>query len=191
MAPLFIKGFLPQQNGSAIMLPAEITTLSGSDFDVDKMYIMLPEFNIKKLYNIKGAWDDFYLNNPDIVDEIDRNLGEALTQFIKEQTEDWDEAADLDGCSGVQRFVSITVPLLKNTMVYVMLSVTINTLKLFTQVYMLTNGGPKNATTSVIYQLYKVGFMNNQQGFSSAIAVVFFVIVLGISLLQNYLMRDK
>nr|DAG93668.1 MAG TPA: hypothetical protein [Crassvirales sp.] len=96
MAPLRIKGFLPQQNGSAIMLPAEITTLSGSDFDVDKMYIMLPEFNIKKLYNIKGAWDDFYLNNPDIVDEIDRNLGEALTQFIKEQTEDWDEAADLD-----------------------------------------------------------------------------------------------
>lgn len=96
MAPLYIKGFLPQQNGSAIMLPAEITTLSGSDFDVDKMYIMLPEFNIKKLYNIKGAWDDFYLNNPDIVDEIDKNLGEALTQFIKEQTEDWDEAADLD-----------------------------------------------------------------------------------------------
>ena len=96
MAPLYIKGFLPQQNGSAIMLPAEITTLSGSDFDVDKMYIMLPEFNIKKLYNIKGAWDDFYLDNPDIVDEIDRNLGEALTQFIKEQTEDWDEAADLD-----------------------------------------------------------------------------------------------
>ena len=96
MAPLFIKGFLPQQNGSAIMLPAEITALSGSDFDVDKMYIMLPEFNIRKLYNIKGAWDDFYLNNPDIVDEIDRNLGEALTQFIKEQTEDWDEAADLD-----------------------------------------------------------------------------------------------
>lgn len=96
MAPLHIKGFLPQQNGSAIMLPAEITTLSGSDFDVDKMYIMLPEFNIKKLYNIKGAWNDFYLNNPDIVDEIDKNLGEALTQFIKEQTEDWDEAADLD-----------------------------------------------------------------------------------------------
>lgn len=96
MAPLYIKGFLPQQNGSAIMLPAEITTLSGSDFDVDKLYIMLPEFTIRNLYNIKGAWDDFYLNNPDIVEEIDRNLGEALTQFIKEQTEDWDEAADLD-----------------------------------------------------------------------------------------------
>lgn len=48
MAPLYIKGFLPQQNGSAIMLPAEITTMSGSDFDVDKMFIYLPEFKVKK-----------------------------------------------------------------------------------------------------------------------------------------------
>lgn len=55
MAPLYIKGFLPQQNGSAIMLPAEITTLSGSDFDVDKMYIMLPEFDIYKTVN----WEKF------------------------------------------------------------------------------------------------------------------------------------
>ena len=58
MAPLYIKGFLPQQNGSAIMLPAEITTLSGSDFDVDKMYIMLPEFRIKK-YDFRRARQDF------------------------------------------------------------------------------------------------------------------------------------
>lgn len=58
MAPLYIKGFLPQQNGSAIMLPAEITTLSGSDFDVDKMYIMLPEFRIEK-YNFRKARQDF------------------------------------------------------------------------------------------------------------------------------------
>lgn len=57
MAPLYIKGFLPQQNGSAIMLPAEITTLSGSDFDVDKMYIMLPEFEIK--YDFNKAKQDF------------------------------------------------------------------------------------------------------------------------------------
>lgn len=58
MAPLYIKGFLPQQNGSAIMLPAEITTLSGSDFDVDKMYIMLPEFRIHE-YNMRQAREDY------------------------------------------------------------------------------------------------------------------------------------
>lgn len=58
MAPLYIKGFLPQQNGSAIMLPAEITTLSGSDFDVDKMYIMLPEFEVIE-YDYSRAKRDF------------------------------------------------------------------------------------------------------------------------------------
>lgn len=51
MVPLYIKGFSPRQNGTAIMLPSEITTLSGSDFDVDKLYIMLPEFKITKKYD--------------------------------------------------------------------------------------------------------------------------------------------
>ena len=91
MAPLYIKGFLPQQNGSAIMLPAEITTLSGSDFDVDKMYIMLPEFRILDRYRIKEAWDDFYNDpeNTDIIDEIDKNIGEAFEDY-KEKHPDTD-----------------------------------------------------------------------------------------------------
>lgn len=73
MAPLIIKGFLPQQNGSAIMLPADITTIAGSDFDVDKMFLMIPEFNKTDKYNIKLAWDTFYQENPDIVSQIDKN----------------------------------------------------------------------------------------------------------------------
>lgn len=90
MAPLFIKGFLPQQNGSAIMLPAEITTLSGSDFDVDKMYIMLPEFRILDRYRIKDAWDDFYTDpaNADIVEEIDRNIGIAFEDYQRKHPDD-------------------------------------------------------------------------------------------------------
>lgn len=90
MAPLYIKGFLPQQNGSTIMLPAEITTLSGSDFDVDKMYIMLPEFRILDRYRIKDAWDDFYTDpaNADIVEEIDRNIGIAFEDYQRKHPED-------------------------------------------------------------------------------------------------------
>ena len=90
IAPLYIKGFLPQQNGSAIMLPAEITTLSGSDFDVDKMYIMLPEFRILDRYRIKDAWDDFYTDpaNADIVEEIDRNIGIAFEDYQRKHPED-------------------------------------------------------------------------------------------------------
>lgn len=48
MAPLYIKGFLPQQSGGAIMLPADITTIAGSDFDVDKLYLMIPEFKVDR-----------------------------------------------------------------------------------------------------------------------------------------------
>ena len=73
MAPLIIKGFLPQQNGSAIMLPADITTIAGSDFDVDKMFLMIPEFKQVDTYNIKEAWDTFYKEHPDIVSQIDKN----------------------------------------------------------------------------------------------------------------------
>jgi hypothetical protein len=59
MAPLYIKGFLPMQSGSCIMLPAEITTIAGSDFDIDKMYIMLPEFDFKEVFNKKQFLKDF------------------------------------------------------------------------------------------------------------------------------------
>ena len=94
MVPLYIKGFLPQQNGSAIMLPAEITTLSGSDFDVDKLYIMLPEFKVNKDYDIKAAWEDFYTDpaNADITSEIDRNLELGLEDYRFKHPED----ADID-----------------------------------------------------------------------------------------------
>jgi len=101
------------------------------------------------------------------------------------------ESGYLDGCNAIQKFFYITVPMLKNTLVYVIISTTINTLKLFTQVYVLTNGGPNNSTTSVVYLLYKAGFINNQVGYSSAIAVVFCLIVLVISLVQNRLLEDK
>lgn len=47
MQAIYIKGFLPQQNGSAIMLPAEITSIVGSDFDIDKVYLMLPSCKVK------------------------------------------------------------------------------------------------------------------------------------------------
>lgn len=76
MAPLYIKGFLPQQNGSAIMLPAEITALSGSDFDVDKMYVMLPEFRVKK-YDMRQAREDYARMNS--------LFNQVLSQFTHSQ----------------------------------------------------------------------------------------------------------
>lgn len=58
MMPLIIKGFTPLQNGSAIILPAEITTMAGSDFDVDKMFIMLTSFTVQN-YAVEKAAEDY------------------------------------------------------------------------------------------------------------------------------------
>ena len=88
MAPLIIKGFLPQQNGSAIMLPADITTIAGSDFDVDKLFLMIPEFKIIKEYDLKEAWDDFYEENPSEAAAVHRGqMKEFLNALQKEANE--------------------------------------------------------------------------------------------------------
>lgn len=89
MQHIRIKGFLPRQVGSVIILPKEITSLAGSDYDVDKVYVMFHSLFTKNNYNIKKAWDDFYQleSSKDIFEEIDKNYGEALQQYIAEQTE--------------------------------------------------------------------------------------------------------
>ena len=105
-------------------------------------------------------------------------------QFIPEELY---EAGTIDGANTWQQFIYITIPQLKNTLVYVFISNTIYSLKMFTQVYMLTQGGPAGATTTLVYLMYQEGFTNNRVGYTSAMAVVFFLIVLVISLIQNKL----
>lgn len=91
MAPLKVIGFLPRQVGSVIILPRDITTIAGSDFDVDKMYVMFHTLDFKlNIGNIKEAWDRFYNDpeNKDIVDEIDSNIGIALEDYNSKYPED-------------------------------------------------------------------------------------------------------
>ena len=94
MAPLIVKGFLPQQNGSAIMLPADITQIAGSDFDVDKMFLMLPEFRLVNKYNIKNAWNDFYASHPNISKQVDDAKWEAFRRYYERVLEEQPEIAE-------------------------------------------------------------------------------------------------
>lgn len=98
------------------------------------------------------------------------------------------EAADIDGCTVWQKFINITIPLLRNTTIFVLISNTIFSLRLFTQVYVLTNGGPMNSTTSLVYLIYDAGFTGTRIGYASALSVVFFILVLIISVFQIKLM---
>ena len=64
MWPIKVKGFLHRSGGGNIVMPREITTIVGLDFDIDSLYLMMKEFNFKTNYDWKQAWADFYLENP-------------------------------------------------------------------------------------------------------------------------------
>jgi multiple sugar transport system permease protein len=101
------------------------------------------------------------------------------------------EAAVLDRASPWQRFLNVTIPGLRNTLVFVILVTTIFALRLFDQVYILTQGGPTNATTTIMYQAVSLAFRNDIIGRASAITVVFTVLVIVITLIQRRILREE
>ena len=89
MAPLYIKGFLPQQNGSAIMLPKEITTIAGSDFDVDKLFLMIPEYQVLR-YNREKAKKEYEASGKfvnAIMSEVASDSEQSFEEWFKENKE--------------------------------------------------------------------------------------------------------
>ena len=95
MANLRIMGFLPQQNGGTIMLPAEITTMSGADFDVDKMFLMFPSFRLEE-YNMDQAKLDYSKEMDQEGNLVDAILGTNETSH-KESFKEWWERKKKDG----------------------------------------------------------------------------------------------
>ena len=95
------------------------------------------------------------------------------------------EAGKLDGAGNWNRFIHITIPQLRNTFLFVIIATTILSFKLFAQVQIMTQGGPDNATITTVYEIVNQGFSSLHVGYASAMAIVFFVIVLVISLLQR------
>ena len=101
------------------------------------------------------------------------------------------EAADLDGASQWQKFRYVTWPGLRNTRTFILVTITIAALSLFAQINIMTNGGPLDATTTVVFQAVRIGYQQQQTAYASAISLVFFVLVLAVSLVQRYLTREK
>lgn len=95
------------------------------------------------------------------------------------------EAAEMDGAAKIQQFIHITLPGLKNIAVFVSLNIVVSAFQLIIQPMMMTGGGPQNATMTIVYEIYQTGFRYNMMGYGSAMALVFTVIVLAISLIQN------
>jgi multiple sugar transport system permease protein len=101
------------------------------------------------------------------------------------------EAADIDGADRWEKFRYVTWPGLRNTRTFILVTITIAALSLFAQINIMTNGGPLDATTTVVFQAVRIGYQQQQTAYASAISLVFFILVLAVSLVQRYLTREK
>jgi multiple sugar transport system permease protein len=101
------------------------------------------------------------------------------------------EAAALDGAGVWRRFRHITLPQLRNPLIFVMLITTILAFRLFDQVQIMTRGGPDNATTTLMYEMVQAVFSRQQVARASAMTVIFFLLVLLVTLLQRRFARQE
>ncbi len=101
------------------------------------------------------------------------------------------EAAQIDGTTRWQQFVNVTWPCLEQTRTFILITITIAAFAVFTQVNVMTQGGPLDATSTVVFLAVRAGFDQQQTGYASAISLVFFALVLAVSLVQRHLTRDK
>ncbi len=96
-----------------------------------------------------------------------------------------EEAAALDGANKWHIFRHITLPQLRPTTFFVTITLTIASFKVYDQMYMITQGGPGDATITLVYDIYNIAFVNTPKyGYASAVAMVLFAMVLIITLIQ-------
>ncbi|MFI5915765.1 carbohydrate ABC transporter permease [Dactylosporangium sp. NPDC051541] len=101
------------------------------------------------------------------------------------------EAAAIDGATGWNRFRYVTWPGLHWTRTFILVTITISAFSLFTQISVMTQGGPLDSTTTVVFMAVRTGYEQHATGYAAAISLVFFVLVLVVSAIQRFLTREK
>jgi multiple sugar transport system permease protein len=101
------------------------------------------------------------------------------------------EAASIDGARAWQKFRYITIPQLGPTTFFVTVMLTIQSFKVFDQIYLLTQGGPGTSTLVLVYHVYNEAFISWDLGYSSMVALVLFFVVLAITILQFRFRKEE
>jgi multiple sugar transport system permease protein len=123
-----------------------------------------------------------------------RNLGFAMVVFVAGMQAIPPmlyEAAAIDGAGRWQSFRYVTLPMLRPTILFMLVITTIGYLQLFEEPFVMTDGGPLDATLSVTMYMYQQGFEFFHQGYAAAIAYVLFVIVAVVAFLQFRFLRTE
>ena len=101
------------------------------------------------------------------------------------------EAAEIDGVNSVQKLVKITVPLIAPSMWFVIINNTIKNLQVFSEIFVMTGGGPGHATTTIGFRVYQYAFLFLSFGKASANVIVLVVIILAVTIFQLKFFEQK
>lgn len=108
----------------------------------------------------------------------------VLLSGLQSVPEEIYEAARLDGARGLRMFTRITIPMVSPSLFFLLVVDTVGVLQAFTQIHLLTRGGPVDSTRVLVYGIYLDAFQNFQFGFASAQAVVLLVLVMTLTIIQ-------
>ncbi len=101
------------------------------------------------------------------------------------------EAAEVDGASKTKQFMYITLPILKPITFLVVTLGTIWSFQVFDLVYTMTGGGPGTSTVTLVSTIYTVAFREYKMGYACAIAMILFVLIMVVSIMQRLVLKDK
>ncbi|WP_245249487.1 carbohydrate ABC transporter permease [Vagococcus allomyrinae] len=147
------------------------------------MWMFDPQFGlINKVFNLDINWlkDSSWALPAIIIMTIWKDFGYATVIFlggIMGLPEEVFEAADIDGATGWQKFVKVTLPLLKPTTLFVVITSLITYLQAYIQILIMTEGGPGTSTYVISYLIFDEAFVKYNFGAASAMAIILFVII--------------
>lgn len=101
------------------------------------------------------------------------------------------EAAAMDGSDGIRKHLDITIPLMKPYLVLVAVISAISATKVFEEIYIMTQGGPRNSSKTIVYYLYEQAFQNLEISYACTIGLVLFLIIFGLSILNLKLSASR
>jgi fructooligosaccharide transport system permease protein len=155
---------------------------------------------INSFLNIFGIPSQMFLRsssqamNSILVMTIWQGVGYQMVIFLaglNNISQEMYEAASIDGANAFGKFIHITIPGLENVFAFIVVYVTIMAFKLFVQPHIMTFGGPENSTRTIVYYIYQNGFQYKKAGYASSIAVIFFLIVVIVSMILQKIFVKK
>lgn len=129
-----------------------------------------------------------------IITSVWKGVGFAMVVYLaglQSIPEDYYDAAKIDGATGWRRLRDITIPLLSSTTLFLLVISILGSFQVFTQIFIMTNGGPLGRTRTIVWYIYTTAFKDFNMGYAAAMAFALFAMMLGFTLLQFRFLRRE